>query len=428
MKKLLSIALSLILTTGLAASATAKAPATTAPTATAKATTAPAAPVLKKFKIGVAEIQATDEAVQRRAYYEKYIGPKYNVEFVFSELCTDDDKLLTFIENCADAGCKAVISFSNAASEHMTQVARELGMQYVINSVRIPNTEAVFNGGYDNFAAFGANQAATAQIFAEWLTKNASADGKEGFIICSGLAFRGNASQTDITTACLISLKDKYGLTFQNELNALATSGAPIEAKNNKNINIYIYPGHPTQDDGYLPGLTAALQTGKYNTMLQSVQIFDKTAVIVQETEQVTGKDIKVAAVATVSKTLRNAFAAKDRFGNPTVNMATGKPVSLTSASGFAQAYNLLTGFNKSTLTANGQAAELNSDMWPITSLEMLDIVSKWDNPADNSSWIVNDEILNKMLGIYNPSITNAQMQAVLNSVTYDSTLARMKK
>lgn len=378
------------------------------------------------FKIGIAEVQANDEAVQRRDYFENYIAPHYNVEFIFSEQCSSTDKLLTFIENCADAGCSAVISYSNEDIEQMTQVCQEYGMQYIVNTVRIvPKTEAAFSGGYENFAAFGSNQTAIAQVFNDWLMENASDDGSEGFLICSGLAYTGNLQQTEITQGCLTALQEKYGLTYEMDLNEIVTSSAPLEVANDKGINIYVYPGHVTRVEGYLQGLTAALQTGKYGVMLQSVQLYDQTSVIVQETEQAIGKNIKVAGVATVSESLRTCFATNDQFGNPTVDMATAKPVSLLCAAGFAQTYNLLTGYRSATLAENGEPGELNSNLWPITDLETLDIVSAWDKPGENDSWIVDYDIIDSMLGIYHPELTNADVQAIVDSVTYESTLAR---
>lgn len=382
----------------------------------------------KQFKIGVAEVQANDESIQRRSYFEDYIAPHYNVEFIFSEQCSSSEKTLTFIENCSDAGCDAVISYTNDDIEQMTQVCQEYGMMYVVNTVRInPKTEAAFAGGYENFAAFGSNRKAIAEVFSDWLKDNASEDGSEGFLICSGLGYNGNLQQTEITQGCLKALKELYNLNYETDLETMAISSAPIEAANDKGINIYIYPGHYTRLEGYLQGLTAALQTGKYGVMLQSVQLYDQTGVIVQETEEAIGKDIKVAGVATVSESLKTAFATEDKFGNPTVNMATAKPVSLLCAAGFSQTYNLLTGYREATLAPNKEAAELNTSLWPITDLETLEIVSQWDVPKGDK-WIVDYDLIDSMLGIYHPSITNADIQAIVDSVTYDSTLERLGK
>lgn len=383
-------------------------------------------PYAESFKIGIAEVQANDESIQRRAYFENYIAPRYNCEFIFSEQCSSTDKLLTFIENCADAGCDAVISYSNDDIEQMTQVCQEYGMIYVVNTVRInPKTEAAFAGGYENFGAFGSNQVAIGQVFGQWLRENASEDGSEGFLICSGMAYTGNLQQTEITTACLTALQEMYDLTYDQDLNSMVVSSAPIEATNDKGINIYLYPGHVTRVEGYLQGLTAALQTGKYGVMLQSIQLYDQTGVIVQETEQAMNKDIKVAGVATVSESLKTAFSTKDQFGNPTVNMATAKPVSLLCASGFAQTYNLLTGHRDATLAENGDAGELNTTLWPITDLETLETISKWDTP-EGGKWIVDYEILDNMLSVNNEDLKNKELQEIVDSVTYESALKRL--
>ena len=380
----------------------------------------------ESFKIGVAEVQANDESIQRKAYFENYIGPHYNCEFIFSEQCSTTEDLLTFIENCADAGCDAVISYQNEDIEQMTQVCQEYGMMYVVNTVRIvPKTEAAFSGGYENFAAFGSNQSAIAEVFSDWIKENASEDGSEGFLICSGLAYSGNLQQTEITQACLTALQEIYDLTYDGDLDSLVTSSSPIEATNDKGINIYIYPGHTTRVEGYLQGLTAALQTGKYGVMLQSVQLYDQTGVIVQETEEAINKDIKVAGVATVSESLKTAFATEDQFGNASVNMATAKPVSLLCASGFAQTYNLLTGHREATLAENGDAGELNTTLWPITDLETLETISQWDTP-EGGKWIVDYDIVDSMLAVNHPDLTNTDLQAIVDSVTYESTLERL--
>ena len=319
-KKYLAIGLALTMALGMTACSNSSETATstagqTAAQSEAGGAEAEASPYAESFKIGIAEVQANDESTQRRAYFENYIAPRYNCEFVFSEQCSSTDKLLTFIENCADAGCDAVISYTNDDIEQMTQVCQEYGMNYVVNTVRInPKTEAAFAGGYENFGAFGSNQTAIGEVFGQWLRENASEDGSEGFLICSGMAYTGNLQQTEITTACLKALQEMYDLTYDQDLDSMVVSSAPIEATNDKGINIYLYPGHVTRVDGYLQGLTAALQTGKYGVMLQSIQLYDQTGVIVQETEQAINKDIKVAGVATVSESLKTAFSTKDQF------------------------------------------------------------------------------------------------------------------
>ena len=64
-------------------SAASSAPASAAASSTAAATA-------KQYNICIAEAKANDETTVRRAYLENYIGPTYNVKFIFSEVLKDD--------------------------------------------------------------------------------------------------------------------------------------------------------------------------------------------------------------------------------------------------------------------------------------------------------------------------------------------------
>lgn len=101
-------------------SAASSAPASAAASSTA---VAPA----KQYTIGIAEAQANDETTVRRAYLENYIGPAYNVKFIFSEVLKDDAATKTFIENCADAGADAIIDFKSMSGQ-MCQICADNDM------------------------------------------------------------------------------------------------------------------------------------------------------------------------------------------------------------------------------------------------------------------------------------------------------------
>lgn len=106
-------------------SAASSAPASAAASSTA---VAPA----KQYTIGIAEAQANDETTVRRAYLENYIGPAYNVKFIFSEVLKDDAATKTFIENCADAGADAIIDFKSMSGQ-MCQICADNDMVYAIS-------------------------------------------------------------------------------------------------------------------------------------------------------------------------------------------------------------------------------------------------------------------------------------------------------
>ncbi|WFR59915.1 S-layer protein [Anaerocolumna sp. AGMB13025] len=381
----------------------------------------------KTFKIGVCEPQAIDEVVIRRDYYENYLAKKYNVEFVFSEQVKDTDDELSFIENCADLGADAIISYRSEDANQMAQVCKEYGMAYVINNQRSPLVEDAFTGGYENFTgSFAADQPYVGSLFKDWLTKNASDDGSEGFLITSSLAYKGNTQHSECTEAALSALQEKYGLTYEDTIKNLAVASAPIEVANDKNIKIYIYPGVSSQNEGWLAGVSTALQTGNYGVFIQSGQSFTETAVVVDEVEKAFKKDIKVASVASISNSLLNAFNTKDAFGNSSINMASVKSTSMVSSMGFVKVYNALTGYSNLNIEASGDPSQVLFRMWAIENPEQMSTLSNWD-VAGGNKWIVDYNVIDQTLGIYHPDLTSEGIQAVYDSVNFDEAKSRLE-
>lgn len=380
----------------------------------------------KKFIIGVAEPQAIDEVVIRRDYYENYIAPRYNVEFIFSEQVKSADDELSFIENCADAGADAIISYRGDDTDQMAQVCREYGMVYAINYPRNMQTEDVFAGGYENFTGgFTADQPYVGSLFGNWLASNASEDGSEGFIITTAMAFRGNAQHIESTLAVLKAIQDKYGLTYEDTIENITVTSAPLEVANDKNIRIYIYPGSVTTNEGWLQGVSAALQTGNYGVFIQTGQTFPSTAVVVDEVEKTFDIDIKVASVASMSESLTNAFNTQDRYGNPSLNMATVKSTSLVSSMGFVKVYNALTGYNNLNIDAAGDQGVIMFRMWGVETPEQVNALSTWDI-AGGGKWVFDNSLIDRTLGIYNPELTFEDIQEVYYSVSFEDALSRL--
>lgn len=136
--------------------------ASSAPASAAASSTA-AAPA-KQYTIGIAEAQSNDETTVRRAYLENYIGPAYNVKFIFSEVLKDDAATKTFIENCADAGADAIIDFKSMSGQ-MCQICADNDMVYAISGNYIAHPEFL-ETDYPNFAgAVGSNNAELGSLF-----------------------------------------------------------------------------------------------------------------------------------------------------------------------------------------------------------------------------------------------------------------------
>jgi len=401
-------------TSTIASTTTPESSATTAPLATDKAP-AETPQDFKTFKIGVVEKQATDETVVRREFYENFIAPNYNVQFIFSEVITDVEGEVNFIENCADAGVDAIICMRGGTDAYqLSQIAADYGMLYLYQGRREAAAD-LFVADYDNFiGAFGASLPLMTKAYSDYLAENASDDGSEGFIILSSDASKGNLVQTDLTVSILQVLQDKYGLTYEKDLKTLAISDAPTIVKNNKDIAIYIYPGQVKQD-GWLEGVSSALQSGRYGYLISTLQSYTQTSVVVDEVERTFDKNITVMSMGTMGDALTTAMNTMDKFGNPSVDFVALELTSIKSAGNFAMVYNALTGHKDNMRGSDGLMSAFDYNRIFLTSPEQLSVMEDWDM---NGKWAVSREYVDGMLGIYHSEITADDIQEHLNTVT----------
>lgn len=343
---------------------------------------------------------------------------------MFSEACTSTDLSMTFIENAADSGCDAIISFYPMDVEQLTQLCQEKGMVYAINGNRNAISESTFAGGYDNFAGgFAADQKALGVLFYDYLKANLTPDEEHGFIVATGLAFQGAAQQYEIAINMMRALEEIYDITFETSIEDLVKSAAPIEAKNDKGIEIYMYPG-AANVDGYLAGLTSALQTGKFDYMLYSMALFAPTAVSIQEIEKSFNKNVSVVSFASFGEALTNAMNTKDQFGNSSLDMGTAKFTSLVSAMAFIEVFNVLTGHADVLKDAKGEMPCLEFSMVAVTSPEDLSVMESWDK---GDKWVGGTSVIDSCLGIFNPNLTPDQIQEIISGQTYEVIKERLK-
>lgn len=274
MKKLASILLiaAMVLTLAACGGKPAETKAPAADTQQAQSSEAPAAPT-KQIVIGIGEAQANDEVAIRRKYLESFIGPRYNVKFIFSERLSDDSLTREFIQNCADAGAVAVIDFKTC-SGLMARLCQENGMIYTTNGNLQNAPELTVASDFPLYAGnVSSNNDQTGRLFKDWLESVASADGHEGFLVATMIASQGNAQHGEITRAILKGLQEKYGLTYEQDIEALVLASDTTNVANDKDILITLYPGSSSRET-WLPGVSSLLQTGKYGVFMSAGQTY----------------------------------------------------------------------------------------------------------------------------------------------------------
>ena len=221
------------------------------------------------------------------------------------------------------------------------------------------------------------------------------------------------------------TLADKYGLTFEQDIADLVTVAETTNAANDKGILVTLYPGSPNKET-WLPGVSALIQTGQYNTFLSAGQTYNQSATVVDEVEKSFGIDIKVASVGALGQTLTTAFNTKDTFGNPSIDLATVKSTSVLTSALFAITYNALNG--------DVQTACRGTDDKPlyfefanmsVTSAEQLAQMDGWDD-ASTGNWCATTDVVDGMLTIVNPDLTAEEINTYLGTLDFETLKSMM--
>ena len=305
-------------------------------------------------------------------------------------------------------------------SGQMCQICADNDMVYAISGNYIAHPEFL-ETDYPNFAgAVGSNNAELGSLFGTWLKDNVEADGTEGYLIATGIASSGNQQHIEIGQGILNGIADKYGLTFEQDIADLVTVAETTNAANDKGILVTLYPGSPNKET-WLPGVSALIQTGQYNTFLSAGQTYNQSATVVDEVEKSFGINIKVASVGALGTTLETAFNTKDSSGNSSVDLVAIKTVSTQTAAMFAATYNaLVSGAEcRACRGEDGLPVYFTFNFIPITSAEQLTEMSGWD-AKETGNWIANKDFVDQMLVTVNPDVTSDDINAIMQSLSYE--------
>ncbi|NLO84283.1 MAG: hypothetical protein GX096_02485 [Clostridiales bacterium] len=370
---------------------------------------------LKAYKIGVAFYQLDAQAILVQKYLSEYVGPAFNVEFMFSEAVADVETLINFMENAYAAGCDAIMNYQNSSIDQAIAKANELGIYLVTNTTTLAdNMDLPYNLGY---VAASVDQCA--KDFGTLVNELMSDGEKHNVIIVSAGAGMGNNEHFESTVAILKTLQDVYGLTYEDDIVDLAAVRSETDVKSDKDIKITIYPGYPNSDT-YVPGMSALLQTGEYDTLLACNAAYAQCSVAIDEVEKAYGIDIRISAITNISDQTRTNFNTLDSAGNSSLNSAILMPSAATAAGMFVLAYNGITG-NAEVVRVDGTGIIYSANKWTCRNadeyarIEML-------NTSDETYEISIDE-LKEMLVAFNPEATSENIMATLYGVTVESVL-----
>lgn len=257
---------------------------------------------------------ATDEVFSTmRNAFDTVIGPALNIEFTYSEAISDTGALTTFIENSYAAGADAVITNLSSSIDQAAGVCEDLGLYFV----GISSSDAVDNADLPHYVSVaGASAEGYGESYASVINSIVNDGEEHGVLILSGAAAYGATSFIEGTAGSLRALQDVYGLTYTEDINTLATTATQIDAENDKGIKITIYPGM----EDLATNVSPLLQTGNYDVLVGTTNIYDSLGVAVNEVEEALGMDIKFITRATFNDAINSAFNSTDSQGSPVID------------------------------------------------------------------------------------------------------------
>ena len=357
--------------------------------------------------------------IMMKDYLENTLGKAYNTKFVFSEQLNDTEAVIAFLETAYASGAEGVVVFPTDGLEQIIAKANELGMYIVTNSAKLQDSVKDMPYYVGNVAS---GAALTATSYRNIVEKIVSDGEKHNVIIVSGGAGMGSSQHLLCTQAVLEVLQDTYNLTYSAPIEEMARSTSQLEVDTGSDTKILIYPGF-SQSDSYVPGMSNALQTGEYDTVICCYNIYAQFSVAIDEVEKAYNKNIRVVSLAAVDEGTKNAFNTLDTFGNPSIDAVVVKPLCGMGAEMFAVLYNAIEGNLDQIRETPGQACMYTFPMWYAYGVEEFNSLTNLDNSPE--TYAFKPEDVANLLVSNNPSLDYETFYNTFYNCTAQSLLSK---
>lgn len=394
---------------GGAASSAASSAQTAASTDSATSEAAPA----EKHKIGVMFSSMGATQLQQKEYLENYIGPKYNVDFMFSEILKDNGAAITFIEQARAAGCEGLMNFYSDSIEQATATANEAGIYMINNNNYIP--ESTQDMAY-NIGSMGTSVASTAEAYGE-LVKQELADGQpHNVVIVSGGNAQGNRQHRETTAAILQVLQDTYNLTYDKSIDDLSVSNVQTQVSTGTDMKIVIYPGYAGTDT-YVTGFSSLLQSGEYDLVLSTYAVYPKLMQPISEVEEAFDMDVHLVSIAAIDDSATSAFA------EGALNSALLEPGSMIVGAMFTVLYNAIEG-NAAAIEKDGKPSQYTMLKWTCKNADEYSKLSSLNTSAD--TYAITTDDIDGLLVSKNADVNYDTVNGFFESLTAEGVLAKV--
>ena len=337
-------------------------------------------------KIGFETFTTTDDQFLTIQKYFDYLDDFFNIEIIYSEALDSAEGEIAFIEQCAAAGCKAIIGYYNVSNEEVVKLCEEKGMYYFGNG----NNSAIVEYGNGTDAYLGS-----------FYYENGAADYNFGYGCVEALANAG----------CKKIILVSGGASFGVEMFIDRKAGAEQAAKDFGLEIVYEVPGWPGTED------FSAHQTNALATDADGIASM-LTALMWIQPLNVAGKfgQIKVAAVDVLSETVVDMFGA---------GMYVGTSTEVTEIFGLSipMILNAVAGHGDKQRNADGTAPLVNCSWWLVSGVEQAAFYASVQ--GGENGWAITIDDMKTVLYDFNPDLTLEDMSALYTALTMEDIQAR---
>ena len=335
-------------------------------------------------KIGMVEYDTTSEQFQAIEAYYDYLSQYFNIELMYSESLSDAEGELNFINDCAAAGCVAIIGRYNESKEQAALAAAEQGMYYVGG---FGGDSASYEKVKDNEYYLGAYTLGEGDYEAgRSLALGLAEQGKEKVVLVSGGASMGIPQFVNRKQGVLDGIEEAKA------------NGSNIEI-------VYEVEGWPDSD------AFAAAQTTVLDMDIDSIASTLDPFMWFQPIAQAGKADsVSIACIGEVSDTYYDAFnsgmVSCIVYDTPDTVFGSCIPMILNAVTG-----------NK-LVNADGSAIYFPVERFTITDPE---IFNKIYDMHENDEYLVSAEDMANLIVALNPDMTAEEFMKYYGSFNIDS-------
>lgn len=335
-------------------------------------------------KIGFVNYDTTADIVLALQEYFAYLQQTFNFEVIWSESLSSAEEEFAFIEQCAAAGCKAIIGYYNEGRDESVKLTESLGMYYWSEA----ESETIYEPSKNSMAYLGGYHSGSMQYDFGYACVEMLADaGCKKLIIMSGGKDYGVAH---------------FVQRYEGMMAAVADKGLEV---------VYEVPGWPGTEE-FAAHQTAALETDA-DGLAGAL-----TALMWLQPMQNAGKfgQIKVAAIETVSEDLAGLFDAG-------VYVGACSEISGMFGLSIPMILNAVAGYGDLQRNPDGTAPQISTKNWTVNSGEDMLFFAQTERAG--GAWTFDADDLKSMMYDFNPDLKLEDFSKLYSAVSADEIRAR---